>query len=131
MYTRPIRLALCLRLRFVTAAVALGLAAGGLAGCANPNLIGVQDYGYIVGNVIDQNSKPVAGALVSATGTTSTTRTDDKGNFNLQNVAIGEQTVTIQAAGFGSGTSTVIVVKNQGVTVPTVSIKSTQPGAGL
>jgi hypothetical protein len=118
-----------LRLRPRFAVAALVLAAGALAGCANPNLI--QDYGYVVGNVIDQNSKPVAGALVSATGTTTTTRTDDKGNFNLQNVAIGEQTVTIQAAGFGSGTATVIVVKNQGVTVPTVSIKSTQPGSGL
>jgi hypothetical protein len=112
-------------------AVAVALAAGALAGCANPNLIGVQDYGYIVGNVTDQNSKPVAGALVSATGTTSTTRTDVKGNFNLQNVAIGEQTVTIQAAGYGSGTADVIVVKNQGVTVPTVTIKSTLPGSGL
>jgi len=131
MHTRPIRIASRLRLRFATAAVALVLAGGALAGCANPNLIGVQDYGYIVGNVTDQNSKPVAGALVSATGTTTTTRTDEKGNFNLQNVAIGEQTVTIQAAGFASGTSTVIVQKNQGVTVPTISIKSTQPGSGL
>jgi len=131
MHTRPIRIASRLRLRFATAAVALVLAGGALAGCANPNLIGVQDYGYIVGNVTDQNSKPVAGALVSATGTTTTTRTDEKGNFNLQNVAIGEQTVTIQAAGFASGTSTVIVQKNQGVTVPTISIKSTQPGSGI
>jgi hypothetical protein len=129
MQTRPIRPALRLRLRWATGVAALAFAAGAFAGCANPNLIGVQDYGYIVGNVTDQNSKPVAGALVSATGTTTTSRTDDKGNFNLQNVAIGEQTVTIQAAGYGSGTATAIVVKNQGVTVPTVTIKSTLPGS--
>jgi hypothetical protein len=115
-----------LKRSFATAILAFAAAA--LAGCANPNFIGVQDYGYIVGNVIDQNSKPVAGALISSTGTTSTSRTDNSGNFNLQNVAVGEQTVTIQAAGFGSGSATVIVVKNQGVTVPTVTITSTQPG---
>ncbi len=104
-------------------------AAGALASCANPNFIGVQDFGYIVGNVVDQNSKPVGGALVSATGTTATSRTDQTGAFNLQNVAVGEQTVSIQAAGYSSGSATVIVVKNQGVTVPTISLTSTQPGS--
>jgi len=129
MLNRSFRTAAPHRLRFATAVAALAIAASAPAGCANPNFIGVQDYGYVVGNVIDQNNKPVVGALISATGTTATSRTDNKGNFNLQNVAVGEQTVTIQAAGFTSGSATVIVVKNQGVTVPTVSINSTQPGS--
>lgn len=115
------------RLRLAAAVAAFTLGAAALAGCANPNFIGVQDYGYVVGNVVDQNSKPVAGALVSATGTTATSRTDQTGTFNLQNVAIGEQTVTVSAAGFASSTATAIVVKNQGVTVPTLKLTSTTP----
>jgi hypothetical protein len=96
-----------------------------LAGCANPNFIGLQDFGTINGNVVDQNGKPVAQALVSATGTTSTVQTQSNGAFNLSNVAVGEQTVTAQAAGYGApATATVIVVKNDNVTAGNLVLTS-------
>ncbi|MBD5654263.1 MAG: carboxypeptidase regulatory-like domain-containing protein [Candidatus Eremiobacteraeota bacterium] len=106
------------------------LAAGSLAACADPNFIGLQDYGTVNGNVVDQNGKPVPTAVVSVTGTTGipfTTQTD--GAFNLTNVAVGEQTITVNAAGYAPNNSTtVIVVKNQNATVGNVVIVSTVVG---
>jgi hypothetical protein len=128
MKNRPLPLGLRFPFESAARVLAFFLVAGALGACANPNFIGVQDYGYIVGNVVDQNNKPVAGALISATGTTETSRTDQNGNFNIQKVAIGEQTVSIQAAGYSSGTATVIIVKDQGVTAPTIKLTANQPG---
>ena len=75
--------------------------AGALAGCANPNFIGIQDYGTIIGNVVDSSGKPIVGALVSATGTSSTYRTVGDGSFSLPQVAVGTQMVSISAPGYG------------------------------
>lgn len=72
-----------------------------LVGCANPNFIGIQDYGTIIGNVVDSTGKPIAGALVSATGTGNTIRTNGDGSFSLPQVAVGMQTVSVSAAGYG------------------------------
>jgi hypothetical protein len=102
--------------------------AGSLTGCPSPNYIGVQDYGYIVGNVIDQNNKGIANALVTATGTNGTARTGPTGGFSLQNVATGEQTVTVSAAGYLPGSPvTVIVVQGQGVQAGNIVLQSATP----
>jgi len=100
-----------------------------LGGCANPNFIGVQDYGYIVGNVIDQNGKPIPNALVTATGTNQPARTGPDGAFNLQNVATGEQTVTATAAGYEPQATpvTVIVVTGTGVQAGNIVLHSATP----
>jgi len=99
------------------AAIGLGvLALIALVGGCNPNDIGLQDYGTIVGRIADQNGNPIQGALVSATGTTFTFTTDKTGAFSIQKVAVGEQTVTARAAGYvGSITADVIVQKDQTV----------------
>jgi muramidase (phage lysozyme) len=84
----------------------------GAKGC-DSNYIGVQDYGTIVGNVVDQTGKPIPNAFVRTTGSTATSTTDPKGGFLLQHVAVGEQTVTAYAAGYnGQVTADVIVKKD-------------------
>ena len=103
--------------------------AASLTGCPNPNFIGVQDYGYIVCNVVDQNGKAIPNALVTATGTNGTARTGSTGGFNLQNVATGEQTVSASAAGYQpqSAPVTVIVVQGQGVQAGNIVLQSATP----
>jgi hypothetical protein len=110
--------------------LALGaFALAAIVGCADPNFIGLQDFGTINGNVVDQNGKAVQGAVVSSTGTGGNgVSTQSGGAFNLVNVAVGEQTVTVTAAGYQSATATVIVVKNGNVTAGNVVITSTVAG---
>ncbi len=83
----------------------------GAKGC-DPNYIGVQDYGSIAGNVVDQKGTPLASAIVSV-GSLATIRSDAKGGFVLPHVPVGEQTVQAQAAGYISGSVTVIVAKDK------------------
>ncbi len=54
-------------------------------------------------------------ALVSSTGTTSTVSTATNGSFTLNNVAVGEQTVSVSEPGYATATADVIVTKNQSV----------------
>ncbi len=101
-----------------------------LTACANPNYIGVQDFGYIVGNVVDSTGKPIVNAVVTATGSSSggTGYTGQNGGFDLQNIAAGEQTVTATAAGYNtSAPVTVIVVKGQGVQAGNITLTSVLP----
>ena len=108
---RPIRLR-PVRTRFV-AALAFAIAA--LTGCIDPNLIGVQDYGTVYGNVVDVAGKPIGGALVSATGTSSTFRSDGDGSFRLPHVSIGTQTLGISAPGYGQPATPVSIVVEKNV----------------
>jgi hypothetical protein len=87
-----------------------------LIGGCDPNQIGLQDYGTIVGRVADQDGKPIQGALVRSTGTTYTFTTDKTGAFAIQKVAVGQQTVTAYGPGYaGNATTDVIVTKDQTV----------------
>jgi hypothetical protein len=93
-------------------ALALGTLLGA-KGC-DSNYIGVQDYGAVIGNVVDQAGKPVVNAFVRVTGSTTTGSTDPKGGFLIQHVAIGQQTLTVYAAGFnGQATMDVVVEKDK------------------
>jgi hypothetical protein len=97
---------------------ALGLVAFGilaLSGCADPSLIGVQDYGSVYGNAVSSTGQPLSSALISSTGTTSTVQSAPNGSFTLTNVAVGEQTITAQAPGYATATADVIVTKGQSV----------------
>ncbi len=107
-------------------AVAL-VALATLAGCTNPSFIGVQDYGTIYGNVVDAAGKPIAGALVSATGTQSTYNSVGNGSFRLSQVAIGTQTVHISAPGYTSPATdvSVLVVKNGETPAGNITLTST------
>jgi hypothetical protein len=90
-----------------------GLALLGAKGC-DSNYIGVQDYGTVVGNVVDQAGKPIANAFVRTTGSTVTATTDPRGGFLLVHVAVGEQTVTAYAAGYNAqATADVIIAKDK------------------
>jgi hypothetical protein len=96
----------------------------GAKGC-DSNYIGVQDYGSIIGNVVDQAGRPIANAFVRTTGSTGTSTTDAKGGFFLTHVAIGQQTVTAYAAGYnGQVTFDVIVEKDKTASAGNLSLMS-------
>lgn len=81
----------------------LSLGANG-GGCGNPNSVGVQQFGTIVGRVLDAtNNRPVSGVLVSV-GSLYTTYTDAKGGFTLSNIPIGSQQLTANAPGYLANT---------------------------
>lgn len=111
--------------RATVAIVATFVALGSLVACANPNFIGVQDYGTIYGNVIDAGSKPIGGALVSATGSSSTFRSNGDGSFRLPHISTGLQTVSAAAPGYASATTTVQVVKDTETSVGNITLTST------
>jgi hypothetical protein len=126
---RPNAVRRCAALRMLAV---LGALAFSLSGCANPNFIGIQDFGYIVGNVVDQNGKPVQNALVGTTGASgaAAVSTGPNGGFTIQNVAVGEQTITVNPPpGYSSPGSpiTVIVVKGQGVSAGNIVIQNLLP----
>lgn len=90
----------------------LSLGANG-GGCSNPNAVGVQQYGSIVGRILDATTnRPVAGALVSV-GSLFTATSDPNGAFTLSNIPIGHQEVTASAPGYQRNATTVMVRENQ------------------
>ena len=77
----------------------LSLGADG-GGCSNPNAVGVQQYGTIVGRILDATTnRPVANALISV-GSLYTAYSDPNGAFTLSNIPIGHQDVTASMAGY-------------------------------
>ena len=99
------------------------LALAAAAGCVNPNAIGVQDTGSVYGRVIDATSQqPVANAIVSVNSVLNQ-KTSADGTFNIQNVPIGTQTLTIYANGYQTNTVQVVVTK--GIASPTGLISLT------
>jgi hypothetical protein len=94
----------------------LSLGANG-GGCTNPNAVGVQQYGSIVGRVLDAtNNRPVSGVLVSV-GSLYTTYTDPTGGFRLSNIPIGMQQVTANAPGYATNGTPARVHENQTTSV--------------
>jgi uncharacterized membrane protein len=84
-----------LRSRFV--ALACMTAALLVTACANPNAIGVQDNGTIVGRVYDaRTNQPLNGAIVSV-GSLTTAHSGPDGSFTLTQVPTGEQTLIVYA----------------------------------
>jgi hypothetical protein len=73
-------------------------------GCSNPNAIGVQQYGSIVGRVLDAtNNRPVPNVLISV-GSVYTASSDPQGAFTLSGIPIGPQDVTANAPGYQPNT---------------------------
>lgn len=95
-----------------------------LAGCVNPNAIGVQQTGSISGRVIDANTQqPIFGAIVSVNSLTSV-KSDASGVFTLARVPIGVQTLTIYANGYQTQTVPgVSVAQNQTSEVGLISLQ--------
>lgn len=81
-----------------------------------PNVVGVQDFGHVVGRVLDaMTNRPIGNALVSV-GSLYTTRADVSGAFNLRTVA-GDQTVTARAAGYTTATADTTITKDGTVSI--------------
>jgi hypothetical protein len=84
--------------------------------CAPPNVVGVQDYGRVVGRVLDaMTNRPIANALVSI-GSLYTTRADVGGAFSLRTIA-GDQTVTARSAGYTTATADTTIPKDGTVSI--------------
>ena len=107
-------------MRFRAAALAMIVSALTLAGCPNPNDIGVQTYGTVAVTVLDSNTgKPVAGALVSA-GSNYTCNTGANGMCTTgpMQLPVGQWTIQAVAAGLrGSADVTVTANQQSAVTV--------------
>jgi hypothetical protein len=101
-----------------------------LAGCVDPNYIGVQDYGSINGRIIDAaTDRPLNGAIVSV-GSLSVQHTVSDGSFLLDRIPVGTQTLMIQAPGYKTSSLAIAVVKGQAAPAGLVSLVSLLPGAG-
>ncbi len=88
----------------------VAVAALALAGCPNPNDIGVQIYGTIAAKTVDATSgQPVAGVLVSTGGYTCNTVAD--GTCSLYKIPVGKWTVYANIAGL-RGSADVTVTEN-------------------
>lgn len=86
----------------------LSLGADG-GGCSNPNAVGVQQYGTIVGRILDATTnRPVANVLISV-GSLYTAYSDPNGAFTLSNIPIGHQDVTASMAGYERSSVTATV----------------------
>ena len=84
-----------------------------LAGCPNPNAIGVQKFGTIAATVVlASNGQPVAGALVIVNSTQNCTSHAD-GTCQVPEVPIGAQVVHAEAPGLVSPQQQVNVLENQ------------------
>jgi len=106
-YPSPRRLLATLAL-----AAAAGLALPG--GCVDPNAIGVQEYGTIIGRVVDGKSKQPIGNAFVVVNSLVQGRTDNGGVFSIPKVPVGIQQVTVNANGYVTFTSDDIkVLKDQ------------------
>ena len=98
-------------MKFLALGLAMILAQSG--GCNNPNGGGVQDFGTVVGRVLDAtNNRPVPNALV-AVGSLYTGYSNPDGAFQLSGIPIGRQGLTASAPGYQTTSVTVPVHKNQ------------------
>ena len=102
------------------AGIAITMAALALAGCPNPNNIGVQTYGSVNVKVIDATTgKPVSGALVNAGSTVTCTTGADGTCANPPGpipLPVGKWTIVASAPGL-QGTADVTVTENTTVSV--------------
>ena len=95
----------------------------------DPNGIGVQNFGSIVGRVYDAKTlKPIQGKiLVSATGCNTPVYASPDGTFLLNQVAEGAQTVTATAAGYATQSVQVQVAKQERSDAGTIALTSLTP----
>jgi Polysaccharide lyase family 4, domain II len=99
-------------MRFLSAA-AIAAASLALAGCPNPNNIGVQIYGSVVVTAVNADSgQPVAGADASA-GSNFTCTTVANGMCTISQVPVGTWTINAFAPGLTGSVSGVKVAENQ------------------
>ncbi len=86
-------------------------------GCSpQAGVVGVQDYGNVVGRVLDAaTNRPIPNALVSI-GSLYTTNADVRGAFTIRAV-VGDQTVTARAPGYDTATADTTITKDGTVSI--------------
>jgi hypothetical protein len=105
-----------MRSAFAAAFIALGLA--GLAGCTNPNNIGVQVYGTVTVHCVRfSDGSPVPNANVAVSNTAQPTGADGSTTFN-NNVPVGPESFVARASGLkGTQAATIVQGVNPDVTI--------------
>ena len=100
-------------------------------GCSpSPGVVGVQDYGQVVGRVLDaMTNRPIPAAIVSV-GSLYTTSADARGAFVLTRVPAGDQTVTARAPGYAPAGGDVTVLKDRSESVGYVRLVPLVHAAG-
>jgi len=94
-----------------------------------PNVVGVQDFGRVVGRVLDaMTNRPIPNALLSV-GSLYTTNADVNGAFDLRAVA-GDQTITARAPGYSTVTADATIAKDQTVSVGYIRLVPVNAPAG-
>jgi len=73
-----------------------------------------QNTGQITGTVIDERSRPVAGASVYLEGTSTGTQTDFDGNFTISEIEPGSYNVIASYVGYESQTRFNFIVRSKG-----------------
>jgi hypothetical protein len=114
-----------LRFRFFALACATPLLF--LTACVNPNAIGVQDAGTIIGRVYDARSNLPLNDVVVSVGSLTTAHSGPDGSFTLTQVPAGEQTLIIYPPGgyLAPPPTQVTVEANQTVSAPAVGLTPT------
>ncbi|HXW77121.1 MAG TPA: carboxypeptidase-like regulatory domain-containing protein [Candidatus Eremiobacteraceae bacterium] len=103
-------------MRLLTAAI-ISAATLLLAGCPNPNAIGVQTTGTVQVTTVDQNGNPVSGARVSA-GSNYTCNTGANGICtSVLTLPVGPWTINAYAPGLTGTVTNVMVTENQQTSV--------------
>lgn len=106
-------------------AFGFGLIACALASCANPNGLGVADFGTITGRVVDTQSRlPISGATIAVGNVVTITAPSDQGGFVLRNIPVGTQEVRIDAVGWQRYRTTVTVAKNATADIGVIGLPS-------
>jgi len=96
----------------------------GLWGCPNPNDIGVQQYGIVKATCGQaSNGQPVANALVTASSVTA--ETDSTGVAILNNVPIGQHTITADAPGLHGQSASPVTVTQGATSTVTIQMSPT------
>jgi CarboxypepD_reg-like domain len=98
-----------------------------LSACApNPNGQGVTDTGSVVGTVVDARTptQAIPNATVQIGLQVQRLSPADNGQFKLNNVPTGTQTITISAIGYTTYTNQVVVRANQTSDVGVIGLSS-------
>jgi hypothetical protein len=99
-----------------------------LTACApNPNGQGVTDTNTIVGTVVDaaNPTQPVQTATIQIGVQVTRLSPADRGQFTLNNVPTGTQTITISSIGFNTYSAPVVVRKGDPIQLGVIGLQST------
>ena len=81
-----------------------------------PQAVVAQDTGTVQGTVVDGQGRPLPGAQVAVAGTQRGSVTDGQGNYSIEGVPTGEQTLRAQFVGYKPQTQTVTIEAGETVT---------------